>query len=154
MAQEKIAIIGLGLIGGSLAKTIRKAKPEIFISAFDKPSVLVLAKKDGVVDEGLSTIEGSLNSDIIFICLPVDESLKVFTSLIPFLKKDQIITDVCSVKKVFNDIWDKSGSEGIYIGGHPMTGKEKNGYENSDSLLFENSVYILTMNDPELVWIK
>ena len=56
MAQEKIAIIGLGLIGGSLAKTIRKANPEIFISAFDKPSVLVLAKNDGVIDEGLSTI--------------------------------------------------------------------------------------------------
>jgi prephenate dehydrogenase len=151
MAQEKISVIGLGLIGGSLVKTIRKANPEIFISAFDKPSVLVSAKNDSVIDEGLSTIEGSLNSDIIFICLPVDESLKIFSSLIPKLKKNQIITDVCSVKKVFDDIWNKSGSEGIYIGGHPMTGKEKGGYENSDSLLFENSVYILTMNNPESV---
>lgn len=151
MEQEKIAIIGLGLIGGSLAKTIRKANPGIIISAFDKPSVLTLARNDGVIDESLNSIEGSLNSDIIFVCLPVDESLKVFSSLITKLKKNQIITDVCSVKKVFNDIWDKSGSEGIYIGGHPMTGKEKGGYENSDSLLFENAVYILTMNDPESV---
>ena len=151
MVQEKIAIIGLGLIGGSLAKTIRKANPGIVISAFDKSTILEQAKNDQAIDNMLNSIEESLGSDIIFICLPVDESLKVFKSLIPKMKKNQIITDVCSVKKVFDDIWNKSGSEGIYIGGHPMTGKEKSGYKNSDSLLFENSVYILTMNNPELV---
>jgi prephenate dehydrogenase len=143
-AKEKIAIIGIGLIGGSLAKAIKKTDASIKISAYDQPDILTLAQADESIDIKLNSHEEALDSDIIFICLPVDESIKVFEKFLPLLKENQIISDVCSVKKVFNDIWDKSGSQGIYIGGHPMTGKEKSGYENSDSLLFENSIYILT----------
>ncbi len=144
MADEKISIIGIGLIGGSLAKAIKKTKPGITISAFDRPQVLAKAKEDESIDIVLKKFEDAVHSDIIFVCLPVEESLDVFERLLPMLKKDQIITDVCSVKKVFEEAWERSSTEGIYIGGHPMTGKEKSGYENSDSLLFENSIYILT----------
>ena len=144
MVQEKIAIIGVGLIGGSLAKAIKKAHPETVISAFDRPVVLSMALEDKAVDNELNSINEALNADLIFICLPLDESLKVFETLIPELRPGQIITDVCGVKIVFEEIWKKSGSRGKYIGGHPMTGKEKSGYEYSDSLLFENSIYILT----------
>jgi prephenate dehydrogenase len=144
MTPEKIAIIGIGLIGGSLAKAIKKTKPEIIISAFDRPQVMQKAKEDESIDIILNNYEEAVNSDLIFICLPVDESIKVFEKILPLLKKDQIITDTCSVKKVLEEIWERSGTQGVYIGGHPMTGKEKSGYDNSDSLLFENAIYILT----------
>jgi prephenate dehydrogenase len=64
--------------------------------------------------------------------------------LAPLLNEDQIITDVSGVKGIFQKEWDGLKSKGIYVGGHPMTGKELGGYQNSDPLLFENSVYILS----------
>ncbi len=144
MEIRSIAIIGLGLIGGSLAKAIKKNKPLIKISAFDKPSVLSKAFSEGVIDFVLDQPEKSLSSDIIFLSLPVNETLIIFERLIPQLNENQIITDVCGVKNIFDDIWLNSNSKGFYIGGHPMTGKEKSGYENSDPFLFENCVYILS----------
>lgn len=137
-----ISIIGLGLMGGSIAKALKQSG-NIIISAFDKQEVLNAAYSESVIDRKLDSVEQSIESDIIFLCLPVDESLRVFEKLIPLLKKDQIITDVCGVKSPFQELWNRSDSNGIYVGGHPMTGKEVSGYNNSDPTLFENAVYIL-----------
>ncbi len=143
---KNISIIGLGLIGGSIAKALRKSEYDFTISAFDKPEVLSNAIAEKVIDLQLNSFEESLNSDLIFLCLPVSKSIEVFESIAPKLNANSILTDVCSVKNVFKEKWDKMDSKGIYFGGHPMTGKEKGGYNNSDALLFENSVYILTEN--------
>ena len=139
-----ISIIGLGLIGGSIAKALKKSRADINISAFDRKEVLQSALNDKVIEKELKTIDEALNSDIVFLCLPVDLSLKIFKELAPRLKENTILTDVCGVKSVFHEEWEKIKCKGMYIGGHPMTGKEKGGYENSDHLLFENSIYILT----------
>lgn len=144
MTIKNIALIGLGLIGGSLAKAIRKAIPGISISALDREEILTQALEDSVIDKKLVSINDTAEFDVIFICLPVNDSLQVFQQVLPNLIADQILTDTCSIKGSFEEIWKQSNSKGIYIGGHPMTGKEKSGYANSDSLLFENSIYILT----------
>ena len=143
---KNISIIGLGLIGGSIAKALQKSKYDFKISAFDKPNILAKAIDEKVIHSKLNSYDESLNSDLIFLCLPVSKSIEVFEELAPKLNTNSILTDVCSVKNVFKEKWDKTNSSGIYFGGHPMTGKEKGGFENSDSLLFENSVYILTDN--------
>jgi len=141
---KNISIIGLGLIGGSIAKALQKLNFNFTISAFDYPHVLSKALNENIIDYKLKYVEDSLKSDLIFLCLPAEKSLEIFDIIAPNLKPNTILTDVCSVKNVFKIKWDKIKSEGIYVGGHPMTGKEKGGFENSDSLLFENSVYILT----------
>ena len=146
MDIKNISIIGLGLIGGSIAKALRKSEYDFTISAFDKPEVLSIAIEEKVINSKLNSYEESLKSDLIFLCLPVSKSIEVFESLAPKLNRNSILTDVCSVKNVFKEKWDIIKSEGFYFGGHPMTGKENGGFENSDSLLFENSVYILTDN--------
>ncbi len=143
MSFKKIAIIGLGLIGGSFAKAVKHADQSIFISAFDKPEILNKALQEKVIDEKLISIDDSLNSDLIILALPIEQSLKVFKELAPRLKPNQIISDLCSVKGIFADEWKLISSAGKYIGAHPMTGKEKSGYENSDLLLYENSVFII-----------
>jgi prephenate dehydrogenase len=140
---DRIAIIGLGLIGGSFAKALKHANPKLFISAYDKDEVLNQALSENVIDEKLSFADQILNSDIIFLALPIEKSLEVFKTLSPQLKENQIISDLCSVKGIFVEEWNKLKSNGVYIGAHPMTGKEKSGYENSDALLFENSVFIV-----------
>ncbi len=150
---KNISIIGLGLIGGSIAKALKKTDLNITISAFDKDDILSAAIDERIIDKELSSINESINSDLIFLCLPVELSLEYLKDLAPKLKTGQVITDVSGVKGVFQKEWEKLNSKGIYIGGHPMTGKEKGGFENSDPLLFENAIYILTeeTNDNELL---
>lgn len=143
MIISRIAIIGLGLIGGSFAKAIKHSDASIFISAYDKPDILNIALNEKVIDEGLKSINDSLNSDLIILALPIEQSLKVFKELSPRLKPNQIISDLCSVKGIFADEWKLISSAGRYFGAHPMTGKEKSGYDNSDLLLYENSVFII-----------
>lgn len=142
--MKNIAIVGLGLIGGSLAKALKKSGQQYNISGFDREKVADLAIKDKTIDKKLRHPNEVLDSDIIFICLPVHLSLDVFKDLIPKLKPGQIITDVSGVKGVFQTVWNDGDSKGIYIGGHPMTGKEVGGYKNSDPLLFDHTVYIIS----------
>jgi len=147
LSIKKISIIGLGLIGGSIAKALRKANEDFHVSAFDISDSSTRALEENVIDSSLTSIEQALNSDLIFISLPVDVSINVFEKLAPMLKENSILSDVCSVKNIFKEKWDKIESKGYYFGGHPMTGKESGGYENSDPLLFENAMYIITDND-------
>ncbi len=144
--MKTISILGLGLIGGSLAKALKNSDQVIEIIGFDKDSVTDQAMELKIIDKKINSISESLNSDIIFLCLPTNLSLKYFKSLVPQLKQNQIISDVSGVKGVFENEWKKLKTHGFYIGGHPMTGKEKSGLENSDPLLFENSLYLLSEN--------
>ena len=146
MTQNKIniSIIGLGLIGGSIAKALKNSSQAIFISAYDKKEVLDKAVKEKVIDQKLKNPEQAINSDIIFLCLPLEANLKTFKKLAPKLNVNSILSDVSGIKLAFQKEWERIDSKGIYIGGHPMTGKEQGGYDNSDPLLFENSVYIVT----------
>ncbi|MEO8232140.1 MAG: prephenate dehydrogenase/arogenate dehydrogenase family protein [Ignavibacteriota bacterium] len=143
MTIKKVSVLGLGLIGGSFAKAIKQSDDKIIISAFDKPEVLKKALQEKVIDKALTSIEDSLNCDLIIIALPIEQSLNIFRQLAPRLKSNQIISDLCSVKGIFADAWKTFASKGTYIGAHPMTGKEKSGFDNSDALLFENSIFIV-----------
>ncbi len=144
MPIKNIAILGLGLIGGSIAKALKKADQQIAIAGFDKKDIVRQALEEKTIDIPLESFSDSLNSDLIFISLPLIDTIEVLRLLGPSLKKDQIITDVAGVKSILHQEWLAIDSDGLYIGGHPMTGKEMGGYTNSDPLLFENSVYIIS----------
>lgn len=141
---KNISIIGLGLIGGSIAKALKNSNIPFVIGAYDYEAILDKAFSDGVIDVKLESIAETFNSDIIFLCLPLEENLDIFNKVAPNISKQTILTDVSGIKIPFQRLWDNIESSGMYIGGHPMTGKEKGGFENSDPLLFENSVYIIT----------
>ncbi|NOX16787.1 MAG: prephenate dehydrogenase/arogenate dehydrogenase family protein [Chlorobi bacterium] len=141
---ERVSIIGLGLIGGSIAKALKQTKYNLEISAFDKKEILDAAIQDKSIDVGLGGIDEVFSADLIFICLPLDLTLYTLENIAPNLHDGIIVTDVTGVKSPVQKKWDSLNCEGTYIGGHPMTGKEVGGYENSDPLLFENSVYIIS----------
>ncbi len=143
---KKISIIGLGLIGGSIAKGLKSSNSSVFISAYDKHETLERAYQEKVIDKKLNTTEEALESDLIILALPLEKNLEEFSLLVPKLKEGTVITDVSGIKSPFQKIWESTDSKGSYIGSHPMTGKEKGGFENSDPLLFENSVFIVTEN--------
>ncbi|HKJ80839.1 MAG TPA: prephenate dehydrogenase/arogenate dehydrogenase family protein, partial [Ignavibacteriaceae bacterium] len=145
MQIKKISILGLGLIGGSIAKAVKAAGENIAISAFDKKHrVLQKAKRENIIDEILKSVEDSINSDLIILAMPVDKSLEAFETLLPLLTRKNIITDVCGIKNIFEEKRNNIESQGHYIGAHPMAGNEASGFENSDPDLFEGTKYIIS----------
>lgn len=144
MAFKNISIVGLGLIGGSIAKALKLKNSSLFINAYDRESVCAAALTEKIIDNPLSDYKQALDSELIILALPIEESLKAFKELAPLLRQGCVLTDVCSVKGIFESAWRDVKSKGVYIGGHPMAGKESGGYENSDPYLFENAVYVIS----------
>jgi prephenate dehydrogenase len=148
----KVSIIGLGLIGGSLARALYERTGITKISAVDKDIItLEKAKKDGYIIYGNTKLDQYIiESDIIFICTPVKYTKKYLEDLHRIVKPQCIITDVGSTKGDIIDFANNLPNTSNFIGGHPMAGSEKGGYETSYSHLFENAYYILcpTMNTP------
>lgn len=146
MKPANITIIGLGLIGGSLAKALHEKLDFQNITAVDTDAhALELALKEGMIARGLAALDSSVyDSDIIFICTPVKQALCYINELVPQIPDSCIITDVCSTKGEIIRYIEAMPRPPCYIGGHPMTGTEKSGYANSLSHLFENVYYVLT----------
>ncbi len=139
-------LIGLGLMGGSLAKAIKKYNPRACIQAMDPDShSLHQALSEGVIDRIISDLENAVPpSDIVFLCAPVKINEGYLASLGPLLKKEAILTDIGSTKTSIQCQAMSHELGEYFIGGHPMAGLEHFGYSASDPLLLENAYYILT----------
>lgn len=138
--------IGLGLIGGSIAKAIRDKLPQAELIAYDtNASSLELALNEGVIQKACSKIGEDFEvCDYIFLCAPVSHNDENLIALKKHLPAHTILTDVGSVKTGIHEHIAALGLEAQFIGGHPMTGSERFGYPNSKASLFENAYYILT----------
>lgn len=146
MADSCIAFIGLGLIGGSIARGIKRSTPDITIMAYMRTRAkLEQAKQEGIVDVILGGISDELRiCDLIFLCTPVEYNAAYLKEIRPFLKPGAIITDVGSTKTDIHNHVIGLGMEDVFVGGHPMAGSEKTGYEHSTDRLLENAYYIIT----------
>ena len=146
MKESTVGFIGLGLIGGSIARGIKRACPAARIMAYMRTRAkLEHAKEDGIVDVILDGIgEPLLECDIIFLCTPVEYNAQYLTQIRPFLKPGALITDVGSTKEDIHRVVTTLHMEEFFVGGHPMAGSEKTGYENSTDHLLENAYYIVT----------
>ena len=142
---QRVAIIGLGLIGGSLGLAIKQSIPRVRIIGFDSPDVMRRARKRSAIDTAASSLADAVcSADIVFICTPVDSILKLLPAVERFVQPHAIVTDVGSVKGVVHSQAKKYfTSRGIFIGGHPMAGSEGSGIDHADPLLFQNAVYVL-----------
>jgi prephenate dehydrogenase len=146
--EVRVFIIGMGLIGGSLALSIKNAHPNTFIIGYDiNQEELNMAKKLGVVDEVVEHIPfGARNADFIFIAAPVNETERIMKGLseIP-LKSNVIVSDTGSTKgKIVSSAACLREKNITFIGGHPMAGSHKSGVFAAKSILFENAFYLLT----------
>ena len=144
---KKVAIIGVGLIGGSLAIILREkgiAKSIVGIGRGLKN--LETAKKLSVIDSYTQNVrKGVNNADLVVVAIPVASIAKVIKEALPFLKKDAIVTDVGSVKKNIVDEVEKILPDTIhFVGGHPIAGTENAGVEAAFPALFQNRRCILT----------
>ncbi|WP_026506264.1 prephenate dehydrogenase [Butyrivibrio sp. NC3005] len=138
--------LGLGLIGGSIAKALKTACPKIQILAYDtNKDSLEQALNDGIIDNYYLAIGKEISDcDYIFLCAPVSVNISYLEKIKPFLSEHTTLTDIGSVKSDIHNHIKKLGLENQFIGGHPMAGSERIGYTNSKASLLENAYYILT----------
>lgn len=141
-----IGFLGLGLIGGSIARSIRKYHPDYTLIGYNHNYETVeLAIKEQIIDIGANDVDHSFeNCDIIYLCMPVSLNAEYLSKVKPYLKPGCILTDVGSVKGNIHEAVKELSLEEFFIGGHPMAGSEKTGFVNSTDHLLENAYYAIT----------
>lgn len=141
-----IGFLGLGLIGGSIARSIRKYHPNATLIGFNHNyETALLAKKEQIIDIAAKEVDSSFaDCDIIYLCMPVSLNEEYLIKIKPYLKSGCILTDVGSVKGNIHKAVRALSLEEYFIGGHPMAGSEKTGFSNSTDHLLENAYYVLT----------
>ncbi len=149
MQTKHFGFIGFGLIGGSIARALKafvKDTPTLTAYQYgETPSrSLTLAKEDGVLDNITTDLQDFSSCDMVFLCAPVQKNIEYLTQLKDIISPSCLLTDVGSVKGNIHEAVTALGLDHCFIGGHPMTGSEKTGYEHSNTLLLENAYYILT----------
>ena len=145
---NKITIVGVGLIGGSLARALKEKNLAKTVFGYGRDrSRLEDAKKSNIIDDYSTQIEEAVNhADIIVIATPVGTFRNIFSEVKPLIANDVIISDVGSTKTNIVDIakeilGDKSQ---CFVPAHPIAGKEKSGFEASDGNLYNGKKVIIT----------
>ena len=141
--------IGLGLIGGSIAKAIKNADRDSRIMAYTPHKGTVdKAHAEGTIDLPLYEIGPEFSDcDFIFLCAPVELNNENLKTLLPHLSAKTTVTDIGSVKSSIHQVVKELGLESQFIGGHPMAGTERIGYSNSKPGILENAYYIITKTE-------
>lgn len=149
MRDLKLGFIGLGLIGGSIAKAIKRVHPNHKILAYNRSeNARLTALNDGTADSVTNKVDESFSDcDYIFLCTPVEHNISYLDILKDIINENCIITDVGSVKTNIHVAIADRHLNRQFIGGHPMAGSEKTGYNNASGYLLENAYYPITPTD-------
>lgn len=137
--------IGLGLIGGSIARALKQNRNDIRIIACDpNEETRCLALSSQIADAVYEfPTEALRECDFLFLCAPVSHNDENLEKILSFRKADCILTDVGSVKSPIFEHIHALDLEDCFIGGHPMAGSERIGFANSKAGLLENAYYIM-----------
>ena len=145
---NKITIIGVGLIGGSLAKAIKENNLAKVVFGYGRDlNRLEKAQKANVIDQFSTNLKDAINdSDIVIIATPVGSFKEILIEIKPFLTSKIVISDVGSTKTNIASIVSQTLGDysNYFIPAHPIAGKEKSGFEASESNLFNNRKVIIT----------
>ncbi len=146
MTPTTYGFIGLGLIGGSIARAIKEKIPGSTIIAYDiNTETLAIAKQEHIADITTDSIDERFTAcDYIFLCAPVQKNDDNLQAVKKLLSPSCLLTDVGSVKNNIHQTIAEAGLQAQFIGGHPMAGSERVGFINSKAALLENAYYILT----------
>ena len=140
---HRVALLGTGLIGGSLGLALRRRRPDVEIVGYD-PESAARAVERGACTRAAPTVEGAVaDADVVVLAASVGALPHLLERAAQAAPRDALLTDVGSVKGPIGDAARRLGVADRFVGGHPMAGAERGGIENADALLFENAVYVL-----------
>ncbi len=145
---SRVTILGTGLIGGSFALALRKYATDLHISGWDRADVVREAHSRGAVEEAFSgDLAPALQSaDLIYIALPIAATLDLLPEVARHAPARALITDACSTKVRIGQSAAELFPEGegaLFLGGHPMAGRELSGIAHADPDLFRANTYAL-----------
>jgi len=146
MAQ-RIALLGTGLIGGSLGLAWRNRRPDLDVVGFDRPEVLERAEERGAITAKAADPHAAVRTaDVVVLALPLAALLRMLDEIADVLPEGTPVTDVASVKQpVLDQARDVLPDSTPFVGGHPMAGAEHAGIDHADPLLFENAAHVLCL---------
>ena len=147
MKETTIVIVGLGLMGGSLALGLRgkNTSGRRIIGIDQDPQAVQKALEIRAVDEAYTDLEkGVGKADIIFLAVPHGEAVRMAPKLARLLPAGALVTDMASIKEGITKAMEILPAAAEFLGGHPMTGSERQGIGAADPYLFENAAYVLT----------
>jgi prephenate dehydrogenase len=153
---SRVTVLGTGLIGGSFALALRKYTTEMHISGWDRADVLREAQNRGAVDECFSgdLMPALQKADLIYIALPIAATIDLLPEIARHAPPHALVTDACSTKvrivqAAAETFSSKKGP--LFLGGHPMAGKELSGIAHASADLFRENTYALIAKSSELV---
>lgn len=144
--MKNIAVLGLGLIGGSLALALRHAGFAQQVAGYDaRPAAVQRAREVGAITRPCATVEEAVrDADLVVLATPVLAMRDLMQRIAPVLKRGALVTDTASTKaQVIAWANELLPAHVAFVGGHPMTGKELTGIEAAEAGLFADSVYCL-----------
>jgi prephenate dehydrogenase len=145
---NRATILGTGLIGGSFALALRKYTSDVHIAGWDRPEIIFEAQSRGAIDHAFSGELGPAleNADVVYIALPIGATLDLLPEIARLASPHTLITDACSTKvRITEDAADLFSEDAtpLFLGGHPMAGRELSGIAHADADLFRNNTYAL-----------
>src|ERR1700688_114983 len=145
---SRATILGTGLIGGSFALALRKYATDLHISGWDRPEIVNQARSRNAIDEAFTgDLASALRAaDLIYIALPIGVTLDLLPEIARAAPKHALVTDACSTKlRIAQSAAENfsSPSTALFLGGHPMAGREVAGIAQADADLFRNAPYAL-----------
>ena len=147
--MKTIAIVGVGLIGGSFALALRKAGFRGRVIGVSSPKTVAAALARGVIDAAASLEQAVSEADLVYLAQPICRILDTLDGIGPLVGAGVLVTDAGSTKARIVEHARRSVRQGQFLGGHPMAGKERRGVEEADPDLFAGRTYVLTPEGPQ-----
>ncbi len=147
--METVAIVGVGLIGGSFALALREAGYAGRILGVSSPRTIEAACERGVIDEGVALEEAAARADLIYLAQPIERILETLEQVGALARPDTLVTDAASTKARIVEQARRCIRQAQFLGGHPMAGKETRGVGEAEGTLFRGRPYLLTPQNPE-----
>ncbi|MGI6659915.1 MAG: prephenate dehydrogenase/arogenate dehydrogenase family protein [Dethiobacteraceae bacterium] len=144
---RRVAILGVGMMGGSLGKALLKRDLAVEVIGYDAdPAAVQLARQVGAVTHAAATAaEAVAAAELVVLAVPVQAACRLLREMAPYLSPGCLVTDLCSTKAAVTKAAEEAlPAAAAFVGGHPMAGSEKTGVLAAEADLFENAIYILT----------
>lgn len=142
---RRVAIIGTGLIGGSFALALRRQFPQISLVGFSRSGSAARAVARGAIDEAAPDLAAAVRgADLVYVALPIGASIEALGTIAKSAEPHALVTDAGSTKSaICRAAREHFRGPALFLGGHPMAGKERSGIDQADADLFRGAPYVL-----------
>jgi prephenate dehydrogenase len=148
--KSTLVVVGVGLIGGSFALAARRSGLVARIIGVSSAATIAKALSLKVIDEALPLAEAATQADLIYLAQPIQQILETLNVIDQYVRPGTLITDAGSTKVAITERAMASIKRGLFVGAHPMAGKESRGVEGADADLFRGRPYVLTERNAQL----